>query len=273
MPRLSTSTWSLHRAIGTIYPDAPGERHGAAIQKYGPGSVSLLDIPARLAEMGIHTMEICHFHLPAQDTRFLKNLRSALDVAGVELFSVLIDDGDMTHPEHGERDLAWIGEWVDIAGQLGAKRARIIAGKSQPSEAALERSRKGFSTLIKRASQYNLRLMTENWFDLLSTPATVHSLLGSLDKQVGLCVDFGNWRGATKYDDLAAIFHLGESCHAKCSFAAPQLPDEADYRRCLDLSRAAAFNGPYTLIYDGPDDGEWRGLTLEREMVRPYLVN
>ena len=47
--------------------------------------------------------------------------------------------------------------------------------------------------------------MTENWFALLARPAEVLGLLDRLEGAVGLCVDFGNWGGAAKYEDLAAI--------------------------------------------------------------------
>ena len=70
---------------------------------------------------------------------------------------------------------------------------------------------------------------------------------------------------------LAAIMPAAESCHAKASFDSRGEMDEADYRRCLELTRAAGFSGPYTLIYDGPDDDEWRGLAREQEVVADYL--
>ena len=47
--------------------------------------------------------------------------------------------------------------------------------------------------------------------------------------------------------------------------------DETDYRKCLDITRAAGFSGPYTLIYSGPNDDEWEGLAMEREVVAEYL--
>lgn len=267
--RISTSTWSLHRTLGVTYPDAPGKpNNGRVEQTYGVGSVTLLELPAKLTAFSINTLEICHFHIQSRDTGYLKELRGALDAAGVELFSLLIDDGDITHPENGDRDFEWISGWIDTAGTLGAERVRVVAGKQQPSDEALDCSRSRFEKLVERGKANNLRVMTENWFGLLSRPEHVQRLLDSVD--IGLCADFGNWGGATKYDDLDAIFPYAESCHAKCSFS-PE-PDRADYTRCLEGTRTAGFSGPYTLIYDGPNDDEWEGLRIEREMVLPYVV-
>jgi sugar phosphate isomerase/epimerase len=228
-----------------------------------------LDLPARIAAFGIRTLEICHFHLPTRDAAYLNELRSALDSAGVELFTILIDDGDITHPEHGKRDQAWISGWLETAGQLGARCSRVIAGKTTGEE-ALGRSLAAMSELVDVAESNGVRLMTENWFGVFADPTSVQQVMEPLAGRAGLCFDFGNWKGANKYDDLAQITQYAESCHAKCSFTEPLNADREDYLRCLDLTRAANFSGPYTLIYDGPDNDEWAGLSVERDMVAPY---
>jgi sugar phosphate isomerase/epimerase len=270
-PRLSVSTWSLHRALGITCPDSPAGGSGQPEPTYGPGTIRLLDVPGQIAAAGIRTLEICHFHLPRHDRAYLRELRAALDSAGVALFSLLIDDGDLTDPNHADRDRAWISQWLQVAAELGATHARVIAGKARPTPDTLNQSRHMLRGLAAQAQSDGLRLMTENWHNLLSHPKAVHEVLDALDGAVGLCLDFGNWSGATKYDDLAAIAALAESCHAKCSFSEPLLPNRADYIRCLDVTRAAGFSGPYTLIYDGPSADEWAGIRQEIEMVAPYL--
>lgn len=280
MKRVSVSTWALHGALGLTYWDRPGSPTKQRAETYGPGTVALLDVPARLAEMGIHTMELCHFQIPTRDVAYLEDLRAALDAADVQLFSLLIDDGDITHPEHGARDLDWIAGWIDTAGGLGAERARVIAGRQEPTAETLERSRAGLARLAARAG--NVRVTTENWFGLLPRPEPVHALLDSLNGTVGLCLDFGNWDDRrlrtgsqttvvpTKYEDLAAIAPRAESCHAKARFTGPNAIDREDYTRCLDLTRAVGFDGPYTLVDGGPGD-EWEGLALQRDLLQPHL--
>ena len=270
-PRLSVSTWSLHRQLGR--PDFYGPEEGKQIPvtTHGKGDFSLLDLPARVAEFGINTLELCHFHVSSLDNGYLNELRGALEAANVELFSLLIDNGDITDPDDADRDLDWIGDWIDIAGMLGATCARAIAGKANPSAQALEMSRNGLQKLAGRAESNGVRLMTENWFSILSTPDNVLTLLDSLDGEVGFCLDFGNWTGETKYADLEAIAPRADSCHTKAHFPAPGEMDKEDYVRCLDLTQDAGFSGPHTLIYDGPGDDEWEGLSIEREVVQSYL--
>ena len=270
-PRLSVSTWSLHRQLGR--PDFYGPEEGKQIPvpTHGRGELSLLELPARVAEFGINTLELCHFHIPSLDKGYLNELRGALEAADVELFSLLIDHGDITDPEYADRDLVWIGEWLEIAGRLGATCARAIAGKAAPTAEVLEMSRNGLQKLAERAEANGVRLMTENWFSVLSTPENVLTLLDRLDGEVGLCLDFGNWKGETKYADFEAIAPRAESCHTKAHFLAPGEMDKDDYIRCLDLTQDAGFSGPHTLIYDGPGDDEWEGLTIESDVVQSYL--
>lgn len=268
--RLSVSTWSLHRTLGS--PDIYGVEQGSHIPRetHNRGQSTLLDLPERLAAFGITTVEICHFHLPELDKSYLSELRSALQASHIELFSLLIDEGDITHPIHAQRDLGWIEHWLEIASLLGARRARVIAGKTV-SEDALQKSALALRRLAERAEELDLRLMTENWFSLLGSAQAVHTLFAQLEQHVGLCLDFGNWKGPDKYAQLASIASYAESCHTKAHFPTADHLDQSDYIRCLDVTREAHFAGPYTLIYDGPSSDEWNGLALERTIVQDYL--
>ena len=269
-PRLSVSTWSLHRTLGA--PLFYGVDQAIPVESHGQGAVSLLELPAQVAAFGIKTLEICHFHLPSRDPAYLAQLKAAIEAADVELFTILVDDGDLAHPQHGDRDRAWMEGWLDVAQALGSRCVRMIAGKQEPEAEPLEQSYQGLRHLRDQAEARGLRLMTENWFAITSAPVHVETLLQRLEGRVGLCMDFGNWQGPDKYAQLAAIAPRAESCHTKAHFDAPSALDEADYSRCLELARAAGFSGPHTLIYDGPDDNEWRGLKQERALVKPYLA-
>ena len=271
--RISVSSYSLHRALSMHYRDLPGDdgtRPGTLV--HGDGTMTLLELPARIAAAGFNTLEISHPHLPSREPAYLNELRSALAQAGVSLLSVLVEAGDLTDPVHGARDQEWMARWIETAGLLGAERARLIAGKAPYTPEALQRSRTALHALAQRGRDHGVRVTTENWFDLLCCPEAVCSLLDSLEGEVGLNLDFGNWGGPTKYADLAAIYRYAESCHAKCAFVAEYVPDADDFRRCLDLARDSGFTGPFTLIYDHTGADEWKGLAIERDLVLPYIA-
>lgn len=271
-PRLSVSTWSVHRSLGDPAIYGPADA-GIPIHTHKNGALTLLELPARIAQHGIRTLEICHFHLPSLDAAYLAQLRRAIEDAGVELWQILADAGDITHPVEGERDAAWIAQWIDYAHMLGAKRVRVIAGKQKPTRENLIKSRDTILRLNEKAQPLDIRLVTENWFDLLNTPEDVLWLLEQTQGQLGLCLDFGNWKGDWKYAVFEQIAPMAESCHAKPQFTSNGDVEPSDYTRCLDITKAAGFAGPYTLIYDGPSADEFAGLEAEKRIVQPYCAS
>lgn len=265
--RIAVSTWSLHRLLGTTYPhDLTTTEVGPMQETYGEGEETLLGLPSVLANHGYHRLEVVSFHLRSRDPVYLGELRDQLKIADVTLQTLLIDAGDISHPEHGARDQAWIAGWIETANELGAQNARIIAGKQKPTRDALDRSVKALTALADGNAGSSVRLVTENWFDLLAEPAHVHFLLDKLDGRIGLLADFGNWGGPSKYADLKSIFNRAELCHAKASFIDGDL-DEADYGQCVALAEAAGYKGPYTLIFDSEIPSEWHGLGIERDFI------
>lgn len=261
--RLSVSTWSLHHHLGA--PPISGPQSEIAPFE----TQKLLALPAQIAAFGIGTLEICHFHLPSRDAVFLAEMRSELERNGIELWAFLIDDGDLNDAQNAARDAKWMASWLPIASQLGAKNARVIAGKGAPTPENQAQSIAALQDLAGQAEALGLRLLTENWFDMTATPAATLQILDALDGKLGLMMDFGNWKGDEKYADLAQIAPHAESCHTKAAFHNGQIERE-DYVKCLEITKAANFAGPYTLIYDS-GGGEWGGLERERGVVMPYL--
>lgn len=267
--RFSVSSWSLHRLLGdpAIYgPDiSEVPSHG-----YDKGAITMLELPETIASFGIHSLEITHFHLPSRDKAYLDELKHALATAKVELFSLLIDSGDITDPGEGQRHQQWIADWFAVASLLGSRCARVIAGKQEPGAENLKLSITRLKDLADRAEDMGIRLMTENWFALASSPEIVTQLIEALEGRLGLCLDFGNWQKPDKYAQFAKIAAYAESCHAKGFFYNGVL-DEEDYLSCLEITQKAGFAGPYTLIYDSDKPTEWEGLKQEMKLLEPFL--
>ena len=269
--RFAVSSWSLHRRLGVTHPhDLDSDRIGPAEETYGPGAISLLDLPGETAGNGISRLEICSFHLPSRDGAYLAELKSALATAGVRQQTLLIEAGDLSDPRTATRDAGWISGWVDVANELAAENARIIAGKQKPTKAALDLAADGLRRIAERNAGSPVKLVTENWFDLLSNPQDVHYLLEKTDGKIGLNGDFGNWTGTAKYEALSQIFGDATLCHAKAGFSAGAI-DAEDYGRCVDVAERAGYAGPYTLIFDSDEPGEWVGVAIERAFIRERL--
>jgi sugar phosphate isomerase/epimerase len=272
MARLSISTWSLHRTLGPMYREATDGSGRMLPDRETPGALTLLDLPPQLAARGIHTLEVCHFHFPRTDGAYLRDLRAALDASGIELFSLLVDAGDITHPDAGQREqeMAFVRRWIDIAGWVGAKHARVIGGDAEPSAEAIRLSATNLRALAEYARDRGVRVTTENFRRLTSRADSLLGILDQTEGQVGLCADFGNFGGETKYDELSAILPRADIVHAKADYPAAGQMRRDDFIRCLELSRQAGFDGPYSLIFDGPGE-EWPSLAEVQREVSAYL--
>jgi sugar phosphate isomerase/epimerase len=251
-PRLGVSTWSLNKSITAGTP--------------------LLDIPAQVAAHGLGKLEVCHFHFPSTVPGYLAEFKSALEASGVEFYTLLIDEGDLTDPDPAKRaqGIALMAHWIEVAAACGAKRVRVIAGDAPPSAEALRVCEAGLNEVLRHADAHRIRVVVENWHALLDRPAEVVTLMEDMGGRVGLKLDFGNWPGERKYADLPKIASLAECTHAKAAFPAPGEMNREDFTRCLDICRDAGFEGPHILIFDSLGD-EWTSLDQMREVVQPYI--
>lgn len=273
MTTRAVSTWSLHRTLGSFRADDPvtGNRATAkpAARATETAGLALLELPAELRRRGYDTVQICHFHLPTRAPAYLGELRSALAAAQVELDAILVDDGDLTDPADADAHQSWIAGWLDDAAALGARRARVIAGKQPPTPGRLRASARRLAELA--SAHPDIRVVTENWLGLLPSAADVHAVLAPTDGTVGFLIDLGNWTGPDKYTELASIAPLAETCHSKCHFNADG-PDTEDYQRSLQVLRDAGYTGPLALIYDGPDGDEWAALDQEHDITEAVFA-
>ena len=272
MRRLSLTSWSLHRDLGApaITAEPPVDR---GIPPPDPGaSLTLLDLPARTREAGIDTLEICHFHLHSIAPEYLRALIDALTASEIELFSILIDAGDITHPdlERREADIRMIERWIDAACALGARHARVVAGDAPPDdEQALALAIANLRRLSGYAADRSVRVLTENFRPLASTAANCNRILDALQGTVGLCADIGNFPAERREQEFAAVAGRADSIHAKASYTPDGTILPGQLETCLGL--AAGFDGPITLVYDRPGDS-WAGIAALKAVVEPFIV-
>ena len=242
---IAVSTWSVHILLEKIPLEA---------------------LPAELAARGFQRVEICHFHLESQAPDYLRAMGKLFRDHDVVIQTLLIDKGDITNPSTREEDVVWISSWIESAAHLGAENARVIAGRAMPTAEVLKSSVDGLKMFAALGMKHGVRVVTENWFDTLSTPEAVHHVLDAVGPTLGFLADTGNWHGATKYADLQSIFARAELCHAKTSFTSGLKLDEADNAKWLAAAEAANYKGPYTLIFADEGD-EWQGLDIERKFI------
>lgn len=254
MRRLSLTSWSVHHSLTD-------------------GSLTLLDLPARMREEGLGTLEICHFHFPSTDDDYIASLKSALAAANVESFSILIDTGDIssTDPEQRAKDLQTVKNWIDVASKLGSQVVRVVAGNSDPNDQeALKRSIAGLEEAADYAKEKGVKVLTENFMASASTVENCNAILDALDGKVGLCADIGNFPSDIRVASFSAVVGRASVVHTKASYSEAGELNTEQLRACLQASVDAGFDGPYTLVYDR-DGNSWPRLAELKAVVSDYL--
>jgi sugar phosphate isomerase/epimerase len=278
MPALAVSSWSVRHSLGPMYPGLSLTRgEQPPIETFGAGALALLDFPDAARAAGIGLLDICHFHFPRTDAAYLAALSERLAAADVRVLTLLIDEGDISasDPARRERDLGHMREWIDVAARIGARYVRVVGGEA-PVDAgagAICRSAEGLASLAAYARARSVGVLTENWKSLTMAPENVLAILDGADRAVGLCADFGNYKGLGKYDALRMILPRATTihAHAMAEWVAPGAADQGDVRRCLDLARDADFAGDYVLVFDGGSAAnEWPGIARMAAIVREY---
>jgi sugar phosphate isomerase/epimerase len=254
MRRLALTSWSLHHELSS-------------------GALKLIDLPQRMREVGYTTLELCHFHLPDTEPATLAAMRAAISAANVELYSVLIDAGDLSAADSASRatDRSFVERWIDAAAALGAQGVRIVGGDAAPNDTeALARSAAELRDLVAYATQRGVYVRTENFRPLLSTAANCLALLDAVGSGIGLCADVGNFPKQDRVAEFSAVAAHASVIHVKSEYAADGQILPQDVQACLASAVAAGFDGPYTLVYDRGGDS-WAKLAELAEVVQPYV--
>jgi sugar phosphate isomerase/epimerase len=245
MQRLALTTWSIHPYLHE-------------------GTLALLDMPARIAQAGFHTVEICHFHISDTSPAYLAQLKANAHAAGVEIFSVLIDAYDISQADNAS-DIAHVKHWLDIASAIGASHARVIAGEAAPTDqVALQRAITALKEVQAYGTHRGVQVISENFKALASTPANwlvIHDALG-----YGGCADIGNFAPESRVADFAKVASNAASIHVKASYDAHGVILPNEVQACLSAARQHHFAGPTTIVYDRPGE-RWAGIETLRAIV------
>lgn len=256
--RASVSSWSLHRALGSVWLDTFDDAKRTPPNP--AAAMSLLELPAQAAQHGIHTLEICHFHFPTRDKGYLAELAAEAQQAQVELYSILIDDGDITaeDPAVRQRDEAWIRSWIDTASALEAKAARVIAGdrtihpngEDLTANEAIQLSASTLKDLHAYGQERGVKVFTENFRALSLRADQLIAILELCDGMITICADFGNFKGPDRYEEFGKIAPYATSGHAKAQYHSDGsiIPD--DLAGGIQVLLDAGFDGPLSLIFD-----------------------
>ena len=276
MVSAAVSTVTLMKQLGSpMYElDLEAERQtGAPVE---PPSIDLLDVPAKAASRDFHSFDLSVYHLPSIERSYLADMRAAFEDAGVELFQLLIDTGDVdsADPDARAAGVTHIKRWMEIAVDLGARGVRYVPGDGEPTPATICTTGEAFRELFDFAVDLGLKPATENYRNFNMKAGDLLGVLDQAERDYGVIADFGNARGPDKYETLEAIMPRATSIHAWAEVDEKGDLLIEDFQRCLTIARDNGFDGPIMLQSGYPVDvfqrtrEVWTRVDEMREEVR-----
>jgi sugar phosphate isomerase/epimerase len=235
-------------------------------------SMPLLDAFTEISRHGINTVEICHFHLNSMDPGYLSEVKAAAQNAGVEIYSILADRGDIVSPDTSvrEEDVAFARSCIEAASRIGAKRVRVDAGLQPPTPDVVELSAHTLASLADYAGSIGTGVITENWHATSRLPGPLLEILDRCEGAVGLCADTGNAEGEDKYETLERLIPRATSMHFKARYRDDDSVEPDDIARCTAIMKGSGFSGPISLIYP-PMEHEWEGILALKAALAPTV--
>ncbi len=276
MVSAAVSTVTLMKQLGSPMYELDleaGRQTGAPVE---PPSIDLLDVPAKAASRGFHSFDLSVYHLPSIERGYLADVRAAFEDAGVELFQLLIDTGDVdsADPDARAAGVTHIKRWMEIAVDLGARGVRYVPGDGEPTPTTICASGEAFRELFDFAVDLGLKPATENYRHFNMKAGDLLGVLEQAERDYGVIADFGNARGPDKYETLEAIMPRATSIHAWAEVDENGDLISEDFQRCLTIARDNGFDGPIMLQSGYPVDvfqrtrEVWTRVDEMREEVR-----
>lgn len=255
--RIAISTWSFHN----FFP--PTRSKSTSLPEK---TLDLLDFPGMIADRyQVHHLEFVAPHFASTEPSYLGELKARLAKARSHLVNIPMDirelhqQGGLSSPEPGARATAIDAakKWIDAARALGALSVRCDPGKMNPDD--LSPTVESYKVLAAYGKSKGIYVIIENHGGVGSEhPEELVKVFQQVGGDfIGALPDFGNFPDeATRERGLALLFPYARTvCHAKgLEFDANGSETRFDFRKCVEISKQAAYKGVYSIEYEGAGD-------------------
>lgn len=221
-------------------------------------TMTLLDLPAACASLGVQTIELVSTFFPGQTAPYLNQLRSAIQEHGLQVRNIAVDMGNIANPDSLTRrtDLEALKQWFHVARAIGAEAIRVNSGVASPDDReAIDRICEGYRELASEAAHTGVYLLIENHGGASADPRNIQTILDRVASPwFRTCPDTANFVGETWEEGMRIMAPRAFSCHVKVYTYSPDgqqswigrdgQPRSYDLRRCLQILREAHYEGP-----------------------------
>ncbi len=256
---ISLAEWSLHRTLRK-------------------GELDNLDFPAfAKKEFDIHAVEYVNqfFKDKAQDVTYLKELKKRAKDNGVKNVLIMVDgEGQLGDENEANRTKAVENhyKWVDAAKYLGCHAIRVNAAGKGEAEEVKKRVIDSMVTLADYAKKAKINVIIENHGGMSSHGDWLSDILRQVGrKNAGSLPDFGNFYEYDRYQGVTDLMPFAKGVSAKShDFEANGLEKNIDYKKMLDIVKAAGYRGYVGIEYEGTNLSEVEGIKATKALLEKY---
>jgi sugar phosphate isomerase/epimerase len=263
--KISLAEWSLHKALFAK-------------------KIDNLDFPKIAREQfGIEGVEFVNqfFKDKAQDSAYLKELKSRANDVGVTCVLIMIDgegDQDFGSKDQARRTKAVDNhkKWVDAAAALGCHAIRINTGHHySPTDVAA--TAEDCAKLTEYGEQRNVKIICENHGGVSSNPEAMIALMKAVNRPTfGTLPDFGNFPRQGRngkytidiYDAIARLMPYAKGVSAKSyDFDESGRETMLDFARIMKIVTDAGYHGFVGIEYEGSRLSEPEGIKATKRLL------
>jgi len=240
------SSWSFHNLFTATH-----DQKAPQLDK----PLKALDFPEIIADRyHVHNLEIVSPHFESSEPSYLRELKVRLDRAHSRLVNIPVDYDELwekpalsaTDTKEREKAISMYAKWIDVAYEMGARSVRCDPGIINLADPSL--TIESYKSLVSRGRAKDIRVIVENHGTASKHPEELVQILKA--SGAGALPDFGNFPDEeTRERGLRLMFPLAVSvCHAKLN------PARFDFARCVQMSKAANYQGVYSIEAGGRGD-------------------
>lgn len=264
--RISLAEWSLHRTLRA-------------------GALDPLDFPATARNAyGLDAVEYVNtfFQERARDTRYLRELKSRADDAGVRSLLIMCDaEGDLGDPDDARRRQAVENHtrWVEAARFLACHSIRVNARSAGSYSEQMRLAADGLRRLCEFADGHAINVIVENHGGLSSNGVWLAEVIRRVHHaRAGTLPDFGNFRLSApgvqpeewydRYKGVAELMPFARAVSAKShDFDAEGNETRTNYRRMMKIVLDAGYRGYVGIEYEGDRLSEDEGIRATKRLL------